>query len=333
MNVQPSYERLWQKRLDALRAVWPEFLAGDREALHKARVASRRIREALPVVGASAGPDKVKKLRRKMRALTRHLGPIRELDVELGMLEKQADDRGTVSPEALSLVRREIASRRHALRDRLDKRPPVTDLKKLIKKLERIAAAKKDGAQPAENRGDTAEDNQDAAGKSALATTLMRRAKRLKAALEDAGPFYAPERIHVVRIATKKLRYALEIAEEANQPAARTLVKVLKRQQDGLGHLHDLQALLSHVRAAEVSPRADEALADLNAYADLLERDCRQLHAEFVEGRDALFECVAQVRHTLVPALTAGHFRHARVTSPGQRARARTTNARVTKRA
>jgi CHAD domain-containing protein len=321
MNVQTSYERLWQKRLDALRAVWPEFLAGDHEALHKARVASRRIREALPVVGASARPDKVKKLRRKMRALTRHLGPIRELDVELGMLEKQAEAGELVSPKALSLVRREVASRRHALRDKLGKEPPVADVKKLIKKLERVAA-KKDRGQKADGNGGTAKGHDNAAWRSALATTLMKRARRLRGTLEAVGPLYAPERIHDVRIATKKLRYALEIAVEAGQPDARALVKMLKGQQERLGHLHDLQALLRHVRAAELSPRVGDRLADLNAYADSLERDCRQLHAEFVEGRDAMFEGVRQVRQNLVPGLTAGHFRQARVTSAG-RARAR----------
>ncbi|HEV3214968.1 MAG TPA: CHAD domain-containing protein [Vicinamibacterales bacterium] len=312
MNVQTSYDRLWRKRLDALRAVWPAFLAGNHDALHKTRVASRRIREALPIVGAAARPDRVKKLRRKLRALTRHLGPIRELDVEIGMLEKQAENGENVSAAALSVVRREVASERHTLRDRLGKQPPVADLKRTVRKLERIAAAKEGGSQ-------------DVAWRSALATTLMKRARRLKAALEDAGPLYAPERIHGVRIAAKKLRYALEIADEAGQPGAKTLVRVLRRQQDRLGRLHDLQALLKHVRGAQASPRAGEHLAELIAYADTLDRDCRQLHAQFVEGRDELFECVVQVRHTMVPALTTGHFRQARVTSPARRARARMT--------
>jgi CHAD domain-containing protein len=322
MTVQTSYERLWRKRLDALRALWPSFLAGDHEALHKARVTSRRIREALPIVGASARPERVKKLARKMRALTRHLGPIRELDVELAMLEKQGELGDAVSPTALSLVRREIASRRHALCDKLG-RQPVTDLKKLIKKLERIAVAKRRGALQVDDKVDSARGDHDTARRSALATTLMKRAKRLDAALENAGPLYAPDRIHDVRIATKKLRYALEIAGEAGQPDARALVRVLKRQQDRLGHLHDLQALLKDVRQAASTPRGGEGMADLIAYADSLERDCRQLHASFVEGREAIFECVTEVRRNLVPALTTARFRQARVDSPARRARAR----------
>jgi CHAD domain-containing protein len=289
-----------------LDKVWPEFLAGETEALHKARVASRRIREALPVVGAHASPAKVKKLRRKMRELTRYLGPIRELDVELGMIATQAagDD---VSRSALALVRREVASRRQALREKLKDEKPVTDLKKLLKKLERVTRHK---------------DDHEKERRAALATALMRRAKALKSALDEAGPLYAPERIHGVRIATKKLRYALEVGLETGQPGAKPLLKVLKREQDRLGRLHDLESLLKHVREAEVSPRVGSRLGELTAYADTLERDCRRLHAEFVEARETLFECVNEVRQGMVPALTTRHFHQARVAHADRRPRA-----------
>ena len=308
MNVRTPYDVLWQKRLDALDKVWPQFLAGETEALHKARVASRRIREALPVVGVHASAAKVKKLRRKMRDLTRYLGPIRELDVELGMIEKRLACDGSRS--ALTMVRREVAARRLALRHKLKEDKPVSDLKKLRKKLEKVAAPKDEHA------------SQDA-WRAALAATLMRRAKRVKAALDDAGPLYAPERIHGVRIATKKLRYALEIAADAGQAGVQPELKALKREQERLGHLHDLQSLLKHVQQAQASARVGSRLAELTAYADTFERECRGLHAQFVEGRDALYKCVHDVRHTFVPALTTRHFRQARVTNTQRRARGR----------
>ena len=307
MKVQPSYDTLWRKRLQALDAVWPEFLAGETEALHKARVASRRIREALPVVGVSAPRAKVKKLRKRLRYLTRSLGPIRELDVELGMLEKQAAEDG-VSRSALSLVRREVAARRLALRDRLGEEPPVADVTKLIKKLERVAET----TDKARKAGSQKQADHEQAWRAALGLALLRRAKRLKTALEHAGPLYSPERIHCVRIAAKKLRYALEIAQDAGDTRARTIVKRLKGEQQRLGRLHDLEALLRHVREAEASPRVGARLADLTAFADALERDCRQVHAEFVEHRDAMFECVKDVRHLLVPAFSIARFHQAR---------------------
>ena len=77
------------------------------------------------------------------------------------------------------------------------------------------------------------------------------------------------------------------------------------------------------MREAESSPRVGVRLAQLATYADTLERDCRQLHAQFVEGRDAMFACVKDVRHALVPALTTAHFRQARVAPGSPRSRAR----------
>ena len=62
----------------------------------------------------------------------------------------------------------------------------------------------------------------------------------------------------------------------------------LKKQQERLGRLHDLQALLKHVREADASPSVGSRVNDLTAYADSLERDCRRLHAGFVEHRDEL---------------------------------------------
>ena len=94
MNTSTSRDRLWRKRLNELSAVWPDFVSGRTDGLHKTRVASRRIREALPIVGATASPAKVKKLNKKMRALTRSLGPIRELDVELDHPGRQVEGGG-----------------------------------------------------------------------------------------------------------------------------------------------------------------------------------------------------------------------------------------------
>src|SRR5689334_11384627 len=114
MNTSTSRARLWRKRLDEPSAVWPDFVSGRTEGLHKTRVASRRIREALPMVGADAPSPKVRKLSKKMRSLTRALGAIRELDVELGLLEDKTRTNG-VPGRAIEIIRRDAASRCQAL--------------------------------------------------------------------------------------------------------------------------------------------------------------------------------------------------------------------------
>ncbi|RPI56921.1 MAG: CHAD domain-containing protein [Acidobacteria bacterium] len=307
MNVSTSRDRLWQKRLNELSAVWPDFMSGRTTGLHKTRVASRRIREALPIVAVAAPPDKVKKLDKRMRSLTRTLGPIRELDVELALLEDRAASDGS-SGRALEIVRREIASRRQALRKELEDDAPISDLKKLLKKLERVAGGK--GTKP---RGHKAARRIEVEWRGVLAARLMRRAKRVGAALEDAGPLYAPDRLHAVRISTKKLRYALEIARDAGAAGVAPLLKVLKRHQERLGHLHDLQMLLKHVRETETSPGAGSRMNEFAAYADSLERECRRLHAVFVDHRGELTTVVKQIRQQVVPALTTPPRRQAHV--------------------
>jgi len=317
MNATLSCDRLWRKRLSELDAAWPEFLAGRPTGLHKTRVASRRIREAMPIVGACAPVAKVRKLGRKMRELTRYLGPIRELDVELEILD--AGSKGDVpTGRALEMVRREIASQRQALRRDLTKHVPVADVRKLIKKLERVGARE-------EGRGKK-ERRYQSEWRGVLASRLMRRAKDLRFAVEEAGSLYVPERIHGVRIAAKKLRYTMEIAQEAGVPAAGTLVRTLKRHQDRLGRLHDLQTLLKHVRETEGLPTAGARVTDLAAYAEVLEQECRRLHAGFVAHREDLIECVRDVRQQLVPALTLPSRHQAHVAAaarPAPRARMR----------
>ena len=338
MNAHTSHDRLWQKRLDALSAVWPDFLGGETKALHKARVASRRIREALPVVAASAPAGKVRKLKKRMRELTQFLGPIRELDVELDLLDTQADTDG-VPRSALAMVRREVAARRLALRHDLGENPPVGDIRKLIKKLEKIEKldreeGKKKRAegkgrraegkgQRAEGRGQKAKrgtkksEKYEAAWRGVLAARLLNRAKALRASIDAAGPLYTPERIHGVRISTKKLRYALEIAQESGITRAGAMVKALKKHQERLGRLHDFQGLLKHVREAESSPSVGSRITELTAYADSLERECRRLHADFLEHRDTLIDTLDEVKYELVPELTTPVRRQARVSKAG----------------
>ena len=90
MRSQSPLRTSLSKRRRALAKHLPAALTGDSHAVHQARVASRRLRETLPIVGADLDGAKAakgaKKVRRRMRRLTRALGPVRELEVALGMV-------------------------------------------------------------------------------------------------------------------------------------------------------------------------------------------------------------------------------------------------------
>src|SRR5262245_51792503 len=86
MTVQRLRDTLLRKRLNAVERAWKAARDGDPAAVHQLRVASRRIREVLPVVSDGQRPQRLRRTSRKVRRLTRTLGPVREHDVSLLLL-------------------------------------------------------------------------------------------------------------------------------------------------------------------------------------------------------------------------------------------------------
>ena len=91
MKLRNARDRLLHRRLRAFARALPDACGGDVNAVHKARVASRRLREALPVVLADVPTKKAKRLARGFRRITRALGPVREIDVTIGVLATTAE--------------------------------------------------------------------------------------------------------------------------------------------------------------------------------------------------------------------------------------------------
>jgi CHAD domain-containing protein len=136
-----------------------------------------------------------------------------------------------------------------------------------------------------------------------LSARILKRGKALSAAITEAGQLYNPETLHNVRIAVKKLRYALEIAAETGVAAAASPVRLLKRTQDSLGRLHDLQVLQTHVAAAQTAPRQSLPEGALNTIALAIEDECRHLHGRYIAAVPALIEAVDIAKQTVVPQI------------------------------
>jgi CHAD domain-containing protein len=275
-------ELLLRQRLAALKRTLPAAQAGDVKSLHKARVATRRLRETLPVV---AGRSTARKLQRKMRRLTRALGPVRELDVALQILD-QLEGTPDVPPAAVSCLRQEIARERAALQGPLHAAIERANLKKLERRA--MAAAQDGGRQPSPAGPRQADTSR---------TRAARRAERLRAAIESASALYLPERLHDVRIAVKKLRYALEVTTGAGGARGQARIRTLKRAQDLLGRLHDLEVLVTRIRAVQGAESAPslKLSGELDRLVRRLETECRQLHAHYIGLRKALLAICDQV--------------------------------------
>jgi CHAD domain-containing protein len=281
---------LLQRLAATLKRNLPQAIAGNEHGVHQARVASRRLREAVPVLATGLQGAKAGKARRKIRRLTRALGTVRELDVTIGLLDELARSPNiarTAVEEVRAHVMKERAGRRKLMLERLGH----VDADKLDRRLASVGAALEQTAlEP---------------WRKTLASRLIARSRRLTTAMDDAGHMYAPERLHRVRIAAKKLRYGLELAADSGLTGAAPHLRLMKRVQDMLGKLHDLQILQAHVAEIEAEPRAGgvaarEAVEDLARH---IEDQCRHLHGRYVAAAASLRETALAIRKVLAPQL------------------------------
>lgn len=270
-----------ERRLRALERRLPDALAGDEEGIHHARVASRRLREAVPVMAAGLAGVGPHKLERRLRRVTRALGPVRELDVLLADVTALSERWPQTRPACTALQQRLRAKRDRLL---IDARSRLSSQR--LRRLGEHTALLIDRLRAGEDERWT----------DALAAHLTRQAEGLVAAVEAAGALYAVEALHAVRIACKQLRYALELADETGAATVSRPLGRLKGMQDILGRLHDLDVLASYARELEIErkgqPELDAALSQL-----VLEvtRECRRLHAQYVHRAQTLIRLAGDV--------------------------------------
>lgn len=276
-DVSPS-ELLIRKRLRTLGRLLPDVRRGHPDAIHGARVATRRLRELVPVVLTGSSR---RKFERKVRRLTCALGPVRELDVASSILDALQGD-ATVPWPALARLKQVIRQERQRLHTVMCSEIERIDVDKLRR---RVAAAAKKG-KPAALDGRP----RDAWRLAAAREQAARRATRLRIAIENAGGVYLPDRLHEVRVAVKKLRYALELTRELSGSRAMAHVRTLTRAQDLLGRMHDLDVLIARVRAVQGAPDAPNLRmsGDLDRLVRRLETECRQLHGHYIASRRQL---------------------------------------------
>jgi CHAD domain-containing protein len=141
---------------------------------------------------------------------------------------------------------------------------------------------------------------------------VAKRASALKEAIDRAGTVYLQERLHAVRIALKKLRYAVELQVEFAGSDDRATLRLLKQNQNLLGRMHDLQVLVDHVRRLQgsLTPPNLALWRDLDTIVRSLESSCRRLHARYIHNRPTLIlACGRLVAAT--PAERRGRTRRA----------------------
>jgi CHAD domain-containing protein len=270
MSARPSRAaRVLEHRLDTLLEHVEGARAGHVEDVHQARVASRRLREALPVVGAACPRRVLRRARRRVRRLTRALGPVREMDVALGVLSEDAAAAGEHAAAA-RLVQGRVDAERARRRAVLLGALAPAEIAATAEAVREVAHRLPPGP---------------AAWRAALARRTAVRAAALRERVVAAGLLYGSGALHAVRIAAKQLRYALELSRDLGAARHVRALTTLKDAQEALGRLHDLDVLAGFTAGTD---DGNGRAAGESALVNHLQAEARRLHADYLEGRHRL---------------------------------------------
>lgn len=250
MPAAPSLPTLAAGVAEELLAALRVARAGDADidSLHRLRVAARRGRALLSLSREHLPEAGWRPLHAALRALLRATGPARDWQVLLtetlpALLPEVAAEAEARSQLLEAAGRQESAARRHgAAALRGDRHLEL--LLALEGYLLACAAAEADG---------------NASGQTATQVLerqhrrLRRRARRLDR--DD------PEALHQLRLRLKAQRYRVELlASGYPGKAVRRYLARLKRLQDQLGHLQDLEAAQRRLRGLRLAAEATRAL-------------------------------------------------------------------------
>ena len=213
--------------VDLLRGDAGVRLGGDPEAVHVARVATRRLRSGLRTFRSVLEPSWAARLRDELGWLAAELGPVRDVDVmmsvlEAGVLRLPEQDRSAAS-SLLERLERESDGARTRLLEAMASDRYVLLLDDLV------LACREPAVLP------------QAAGLSAVSLGSLMEGPwdRLEDACGKLGPQPKDRQLHRVRILAKRARYTAEALTPAFGQRAESFAAAAAVLQGVLGAHHD----------------------------------------------------------------------------------------------
>ena len=241
----------------------------DADGLRRARVATRRLRAFVQLYARALGPKKARGLNRRLREITRALGPVREQQASLDLLARAANET-TDALQRAALEHLTVATRA---------RNKAAE-KKALRKLQR--------ADPAALADDVTDALDRICGRLLRAGEgvhtyvwpgLESSLRGMLSELPARDPEGDIEVLHEVRIRAKRLRYTLELVRPLLGEHDRTTRRIAKKVQRGLGTFHDA-ALLQSLAAEQAEVLHDQG-------HEILGRALASLAMTLAQQRDA----------------------------------------------
>ena len=231
-----TIEHSFTTHLDSLLSRLPMVRDGDADAIHAARIATRRLRGILPILVGDHPSERWQELQGRFRKTGRSLGKARDVDVSLELLQ-EIEQRSPATAPAAAAVRSRLMPEQVRRRRRLIKRLERQNIEALGGR--RAIGAHVNGNGRALWRTPPAHRR--------LAAAIATNADLAQDAITHASGVYFPKRAHRVRVALKKLRYLVELLERGDG-GRRPALRVLKRAQEALGQIHDREVLAARLK-------------------------------------------------------------------------------------
>jgi CHAD domain-containing protein len=222
----------------------------DVEYVHRTRVASRRLRAALPLF-QFCFPQKVyRKSLKEIKKATRLLGEARDLDVQICFLEEYLKNLEPIQKACIDLLQGNLVNHRNKLQKII-----VPELKKMkespgLLSLHSICEQSSDGKNTVADKLRIVE--------KAYWYISFRLDDFLS--LEDyVGLEDEEAKHHQMRIYAKKLRYTMETFAPLYRDKLVNEIQTIRAIQDVLGELHDLDVWMMNIPRLNEAHKADNA--------------------------------------------------------------------------
>ena len=259
----------------------------DLEGVHSMRVASRRLRSALRDFTPYVRKQRVASVLKQLRSIAAALGEVRDQDVAIKALE-QLESR---IPSHFAPALKQFIDTRREIRD--------AARQELISILEDNQLKELETAFTARVAEATALREAKSAGtevRSQISFRLMSRSiilDRLRELEKLSQGLFSPfdiDTLHEMRIAAKRLRYAIELFQQCWGHGISTYAKRVARIQTALGEVHDcdvwIESFGNEIRKARKEKQAEQVAAYVWLLSHFVKLRTRHLRKAFDLWRD-----------------------------------------------
>jgi CHAD domain-containing protein len=224
------------KEIDGVRK------ADDIERIHDMRVATRRVRSAMPLFEKCLPGKSSKKWNREMKRVTQALGTARDADVQIDFLQGSLDSLTDTSYRP--------GIQRLMLRLQQKREKAQGKVLKAMDRLEMSGVLEQMGGTLRQMRVQARMHHADESSPYVYERAYLAISFRLENMLAYETYVTQPERIeelHAMRIAAKRLRYTMEVFEPLYQDDLKQPIKTARKVQTLLGDIHDCDVWVDYV--------------------------------------------------------------------------------------